>query len=147
MKGAAFLMSCITLAQQSSIDMLMYYDTRPSVFNGVFDFYTARPLKGYYAMLWYGMLYDMQAEVRAENEVENIYSLCGVDKQGKATVILTHYCDDESTAAKSIAVDLGRSGKYEVYLLDAEHDGVLIDTTDKLQFDMPLYSAVLIKEI
>lgn len=146
-KGAAFMLACMSLAQPSSIDMLMYYDTRPSVFNGVFDFYTARPLKGYYAMLWYGMLYDMQAEVRAENEVENIYSLCGVDKQGKATVILTHYCDDESTAAKSIAVDLGRSGKYEVYLLDAEHDGVLIDTTDKLQFDMPLYSAILIKEV
>lgn len=37
-KGAAFTMACISAAQNSSIDMLMYYDTRPSIFNGAFDF-------------------------------------------------------------------------------------------------------------
>ena len=40
MKGAAFTMACISSAQQSSIDMLMYYDTRPSIFCGAFDYYT-----------------------------------------------------------------------------------------------------------
>lgn len=29
-KGAAFIMACMSEAQKSSIDMLMYYDTRPS---------------------------------------------------------------------------------------------------------------------
>jgi len=63
-KGAAFIMACICEAQKSdAIDMLMYYDTRPSVFNGVFDFYTVKPLKGYYPLYWYGMLYNMKAEI------------------------------------------------------------------------------------
>ncbi|MBO5229857.1 MAG: hypothetical protein J6B52_00395, partial [Clostridia bacterium] len=46
-KGASFTLACMCTSQRSPIDMLMYYDTRPSVFNGVFDFYTYEKLKGY----------------------------------------------------------------------------------------------------
>lgn len=53
MKGVAFTSSCICAAQNSTIDMLMYYDTRLSVFNGAFDYYTLSPLKGYYSLTWY----------------------------------------------------------------------------------------------
>ncbi len=61
LKNSAFIMSCICEAQASSIDMLMYYDTRSSCFNGIFDFYSYKPLHGYYSMYWYGMFYDMKA--------------------------------------------------------------------------------------
>ncbi len=64
-KGACFVMACMTEGQKSSVDMMMYYDTRPSPFNGAYDFYTLRPLKGYYPRYWYGMLYDMKNEVRS----------------------------------------------------------------------------------
>ena len=51
-KGAAFIMSVISVAQKADgIDMLMYYDTRPSVFCGAFDFYSGKPLKGYYPLM------------------------------------------------------------------------------------------------
>ena len=146
-KGAAFVMSVISEAQPSSIDMLMYYDTRPSVFNGAFDFYTYEKLKGYYPLMWYGKFYDMENEVRAENKIENIYSLCGVDKDGKVLCIVTHYSDDDNTEAKEICVDFGRKGNFEIYLLDLEHDGELIKTTDELSFTMPVHSCVMIKEI
>ena len=66
----------MTAAQHSSVDMLMYYDARPTVFNGMFDFYTLRPLKGYYPFLWYGMLYDMEAEIACTGDLpENLYAL------------------------------------------------------------------------
>lgn len=65
----------------------MYYDTRPSFFNGVFDFCTYKKLKGYYAFHWYGMLYYCEKEISAENKLENIYSLSGVDEN--AAMILT----------------------------------------------------------
>ena len=59
-KGAAFAMSCIAEAQKTEcIDMLMYYDTRPSRFGGAFDFYTAGKRKGYYPLAWYGKFYDI----------------------------------------------------------------------------------------
>ena len=147
MKGAAFLMSCISMAQQSSIDMLMYYDTRPSVFNGVFDYYTYEKLKGYYPMYWYGMFYDLAGEIPAGNAIENIYSLCGVDGNGKIMAILTHYNDDDLAEGKEIAVDFGKTGLYEIYLLDETHSGELVSTTDDLTLTLKNQTVVLIKEI
>ena len=147
LKNASFITSTICLAQKSSIDMLMYYDTRPSVFNGIFDFYTYEKLKGYYPMLWYSDFYKLEGEVRAENEVDKIYTLCGVSDSGKVTAMLTYYTDNDNAPNKEIELDFGKDGKYEVYLLDKEHDGELIDTTDKLLFNMSVHSCLLIKEI
>jgi len=145
-KGAAFVMSCMCEAQRADIDMLMYYDTRPSVFNGVFDFYTYEKLKGYYPFYWYGLLYDCEKEIEPENNIENIYSLCGVASDGKATVILTYYSDDDALQKKHIALDLGRKGSYEIYTVDSTHNGELTRITDTLAFELELFSIVLIKE-
>lgn len=146
-KGAAFVMAAISVGQKCrGIDMMMYYDTRPSVFCGAFDFYTYRPLKGYYPLFWYGKLYDMEGEVRCEAEPENIYTLCGVDKNGKALCIITNYSDENPTE-KEIKVDFGRKGTYEIYLLDDKHDGELVKTTEALTFTMDGNSCMLIKEI
>ncbi len=146
-KGAAFLSACMCAAQHSTIDMLMYYDTRPSAFNGIFDFYTYAPLKGYYALYWYGMFYDMEKEIPAQNTIDNIYALCGVDKNGKVLSLVTHFNDDDNAGNKCIQLDLGKPGNYEIYMLSEDHDGERITTTDTLTFDLPVNSCVLIKEI
>lgn len=146
-KGGIFTLSCICSAQNSPIDMLMYYDTRPSSFNGVFDYYSYQPLKGYYALYWYGMFYDMEKEISAENSVDNVYSLCGVDKDGKAMAIVSYYTEDDNAPEMQVKVDFGKSGRYEIYLLDSEHNGELVKTTEKLELEMKCHSAVLIKEI
>jgi len=146
-KGASFTMACISEAQKSTIDMLMYYDTRPCEFNGAFDFYSWYPLKGYYPLKWYGMFYDMEAEVRCDKQPENIYTLCGVDKEGKALCVVTHYSEDDDAEEKEIKIDFGIKSEYEVYLLDAEHDAELIKTTDDLTFTMKVHSCIMIKQI
>jgi hypothetical protein len=146
-KGAAFTMACISEAQNTSIDMLMYYDTRPSVFCGAFDFYTCRPLKGYYPLYWYGMFYDMDAWIKAENSADNIYSLCGVDKNGKVLAVITHYTENDYAENKQINIDFGKTGKYEIYLLDDQKTNELVGVTDDLCFDMKANSCILIKEI
>ncbi len=147
-KGAAFVMACLCEAQSSdAIDMLMYYDTRPSAFCGAFDFYTYDRLKGYYPLYWYGMFYDMEKAIQPENRIENIYSLCGVDANGNTMAILTHYTDDDKATTKKVAIDFGREGHYEVYLLDEAHNGEFIQTTDKLEFELQNQSAILIREI
>ena len=145
-KGAAFTLATISLAQPSSIDLLMYYDTRPSVFNGAFDFYTYERLKGYYPLYWYGMFYDLKNEIRAEKEIENIYSLCGVDENGKALAVVTYYSDDDSAWEKLLRVDFGRDGEFEIYLLDDEHDGELVETTTNPVLSMKVNTCVMIKE-
>ena len=145
-KGAAFMMAVISEAQRHPIDMLMYYDTRPGVFNGAFDYYTLRPLKGYYPLKWFGDLYDYGNEVRAVNKIDNIYSIAGVDSDGKVMAIITHYSEDDSTPDISLSVDFGREGEYDVYLVDSDHNGELVMTTDTLNFEMPVHSIVMIKE-
>ena len=126
--------------------MLMYYDTRPSVFNGIFDMYTYRKLKSYYPMLWYSEFYKTEYEVRAKNDVENIYSLCGVDKDGKITAMITYYSDNDDAPPKEITLDFGRKGEFEVYLLDENHDGEKTEVTEKPQFKLNIHSCILLKE-
>ena len=145
-KGAAFTMACMCAVQHSDIDMLMYYDTRPSVFNGVFDFYTYEKLKGYYPLYWYGFFYDCEKEIPAENQVENIYSLCGTDENGKATIILTYYSDNDTAPCKNISLELGKKGVYEIYKVDSKYNGELTEITENLSFEMVNFSVLLIKE-
>lgn len=145
-KGAAFTMACMSSAQHSSIDMLMYYDTRPSVFCGAFDFYTYEPLKGYYPLYWYGMFYDMENEIICKLNPENIYTLCGVDKNGKTLTVVTYYTDKDNAPDKDIKLDFSKSGVYDVYLLDAEHNGELINTVSELEFNIKPNTCILIKE-
>ena len=146
-KGAAFIMACMSEMQKSdALDMLMYYDTRPSAFCGIFDFYTYEPLKGYYSLYWYGMLYDMK-EVRCSTSVEDVYTLCGADEDGKTLTIITYYSDDDSKAPKDIEVEFPEGSNYEIYLLDKDNDGTLIKTTDDLSFTMDVNTCILIKEI
>lgn len=147
MKGAAFTMACMTDAQHAPIDMLMYYDTRPSVFCGAFDYYTYEAKKGYYPLKWYGMFYDMESEVRCETEVENIHTLCGCDKNGRTLTVITYYTESDTAAPEEFEIDFGRDGKYEIYLLDNEHDGDLICETSDLKLTMNPNTCVMIKEI
>lgn len=146
-KGAAFIMACMTAAQHASVDMLMYYDTRQSQLNGVFDFYTREPLKGYFAFKWYGMFYDAKGEIICEDKVENIYSLCGKFDDGKVLSVITYYTSEDDQPEKKIKLDMGHLGRYEIYLLDGEHDGELIGTTSDLTFSMTPNSCIMIKEI
>ncbi len=146
-KGAAFMMAVMSMGQKSSIDMLMYYDTRPSPFNGVFDYYTLRPLKGYYAMKWYGEFYDYEKEIREINSTPNVYTLAGIDKAGKLMAVITHYNDNDEAKEITVKLDFGRKGKYEIYRLDAEHDGELIGVTEDLTFTMPVFTCIKIKEV
>ncbi len=147
-KGAAFVSAVISAAQDTSIDMLMYYDTRQSVFCGAFDLYTCEKLKGYYPLYWYGQFYDMEKEIPTKSSIENIYSLLGVDKAGKVTAMITYYTEnDDETEKKDVCLDIARGGNFEVYLLDKEHDGELVGVTDKLEFSMDPCSVIFIKEV
>ena len=147
-KGATFILSCMSEVQRTDlVDMLMYYDATPSIWNSLFDFYTFKKLKGYYAFLWSGMMCGNQYAINADNSVENVYALCGVGENDKAMAVITYYSDDDTLENKKVSVNFGRTGKYEIYLLDNEHDAEFVGVTDTLEFDMKLHSAILIKEI
>ena len=147
-KGATFAMACISAAQGSEyIDKMMYYDSQPTEWNGMLDFYTFEKLKGFYPFYWYSMFCDAKCEIESTNVIDNIYSLCGVDDSGKVLAVITYYSDRNDLENQKLSLNFGKESKYEIYLLDDEHDGECVEVTEKLEFDMKLHSAVLIKEI
>lgn len=147
-KGAAYTMACISEAQKTpDVNMLMYYDTRPSAFCGAFDFYSWEKLKGYYPLYWYGQFYDATAEIRCETQPKNVYTLCGVDADGKALCVVTNYSEDDNAPSQEVRLDFGRDGNFEVYLLDKDHDAERIETPADLVFTLPIHSCIFVKEV
>lgn len=145
LKGAAFIMACMSEAQRTSIDMLMYYDARPCVFNGMWDFYTLRPFKGYYPFLWYGSFYDLK-EVEYTRDDDEIYVLSGIDENGKAKTVITYYTNNDNAPEKTVSIDFGRSGEYDVFAVDENNSSELIATTTKTEFTMKVHTILLICE-
>ena len=148
-KGGAFTMACISEGQAlDGLDMMMYYDTRPSAFCGAFDYYSYEKLKSYYPLAWYGQnYYELESYIPALNKEKDIYTLCGTDKNGKITCIVTHYSENDATRAKKVKLDFGRKAKFKAYLVDKTHNGEEIPVSDSLEFTMKLDSFILLKEI
>ena len=95
-KGAAFTMATISLCQPAPVDMLMYYDARPSTqFNGMWDFYTSRPIPGYYPFVMFGKLYEMGSETFLSGAPESVYATAATDGRGKNAVMLSCYTDED----------------------------------------------------
>ena len=146
-KGAAFVMACMSAAQKSSIDMLMYYMLSPFMWNGVYDLRMSSKLKPYYALKMYGMFYDMEAEIRCEQEPDDIYTLCGCDEDGKVLCVLSYFTNEDNMPAKELCVDFGKDSRYEIYLLDEKNNAELVDTTSNLKFTINSNTCVMIKEV
>ena len=107
-KGAAFIAAVMCTAQiETSIDMAMYYDARPTVFNGMFDYYTSRPLKGYYSIKAFSELYTLGTQVECINSIEDVYSLGAMNNNGDCAFMITRYEDDDNvTDAKAVTVKI-----------------------------------------
>ena len=127
-RGAAFDAACMCVAQRSPVDLLMYYDARPGIFNGLFDFYSCQPLKGYYVFAMFSRLYRLGYVARCESGVEGVEAVSATDQRGSAAPLLSYYAREENAPAKEFALELrgltGRTLRYA--LLDACHDGQVI---------------------
>ena len=155
-KGASYIAAVIESCQYEPLDMLMYYDARPSGMNGMFS--TDRicdKLKGYYPIYMFNQLYMLDNAVEALTDDDDVYA-CAAVGDGEAAVMLTHYSDDDEKGGIEIAVDLSGFGaengcEIEYYLLDESHDlepvGKAIYFGDRFvpTFAMPNLSSYLIK--
>ena len=135
-KGASFTLAAMCACQSTPVDMLMYYDARPStVWNGMFDLTQIEhsTLTGYYPFPMFNALYKMGNQIESVTDDANVY-LCAARGENEAAVVLTHYNDDDTAEAKNITVELtGLDGRTEaeIYLLDENHRLTL---TQKLTF-------------
>lgn len=155
-KGAAFTLAAMCACQNTPLDMLMYYDARPTFsWNGMFDVYRNDiPLKGYYPFPMFNELYKLKNNVQVEAD-ENIY-VAAAKKDDEAAIALVHYNNDDATEPKTITLDLSGFGsnkgtELEVYLLDENHTLEKIQTLtyfgDRFIFEnkIPNFSSYLLK--
>jgi len=126
-KGAAFDAACMLAGQHSSIDMMMYYDARPMIWNGLFDYYTLRPKWGYYAFTMFGTLYKMEQAVECTADGENLYAAAACDGNGRRGLMIAYYTDEENAPEKTVCIH-GYDGMAELYLLDQSHSGSSVGT-------------------
>ncbi len=131
-KGAAFTAACMCGCQNDSdIDMLMYYDASPGKYNGLFDFYTNAPLKGYYPFKMFNVLYTLGHACKCDTVGNDIYA-AAAKGNGESAVMLCYFNDnDEDHSTRSVALDFcGGSKQYDLYVLDYEKDGDYVKTVN-----------------
>ena len=129
LKGAAFTLGTMCACQQGgALDMLMYYDARPTAWNGLFDFSQLGKctLKGYYPFVMFNTLYRLGESVAVAWEEPNLYA-CAARNETDGALVLTHFNDTDQSEPKDITLELCGYGnengtELEIYLLDEEHD-------------------------
>jgi hypothetical protein len=122
MKGAAFSAACMLECQNNpAIDMIMYYDARPTAFNGLFSMYTYRPLKGYYPFYLYSNLYELKNHYKTETDDDDVYAVCAKNGDNVA-VMITYYAEDDNKNHKMVTIDASSElDGAKIYVLDKDH--------------------------
>lgn len=129
-KGAAFDMACMSAAQSCpDVDMLMYYDARPSEWNGLFDFYTLEPIKGYYSFYTFANLYEMGLQVDTHSDDENVY-IVGAKGNGKHGAVVTYYTENDNCGTKDVELEIEGVDPQTLkfYLVDEDNTFTLKNT-------------------
>jgi hypothetical protein len=156
LKGASFIASTIVMSQSEPLDMLMFYDARPSAMNSMFctdRIYEC--LKGYYPFYMFNQLYKEGTQVEAGVDGDDLWT-CAAKGKGEQNVMLAYYNDDDNSKEKSIKVtfkNVQNNGKVrlEYYVLDNEHDAELVReeifTSNEFStyINIPLYTTYLFK--
>jgi hypothetical protein len=127
-KGASFVLGSMCVGQISDIDMMMYYDARPSAFNGLFAAYFYDPLKPYYSFKYFSEIYKLGYSVNCEAIKNNIFTIAATNGKESA-IALTYFTPEDSGDTQTVNIKLEnvKSGAMiEYYLLDEENDGALI---------------------
>ena len=145
--GAAMTAAMMSVGQASALDMLMYYDARVSTcFNGMFDFYTLRPLKGYYPFKMFSALYELgncaesstedfegeKPQYRAVNDTgdldigtddKNTFFATAAVNGDRHALMVTHYSYDKNERGKWVTLKMEgiRDGQVSYYLLDKDN--------------------------
>ena len=128
-KGAAFTSAYISVCQDGPLDMLMYYDARPTVFNNLFDPDFYEPRKGYYVLkLWGELLKNEARQCYAQCDIDDIYVTAAKYEDNNITIV-TYYTDKTDMPERNIELSIvnDREEYKNIYLLDGENDMVNTD--------------------
>ena len=143
LKGAAFIAATMSACQSAPVDMLMYYDARTfSGMNGLYDFTTLWPIKGYYPFYAWSKLVDRGMQVactvvedagaesdantgnvekKDKSRVGAFKAVAAKGKDGSGALFLVRYSDDDNvsdTANVTVRVSGGDLRRARCHLTD-----------------------------
>lgn len=151
-KGASFVLGAMCMGQDSCIDMMMYYDARPSLFNGLFSAYLYERFKTYYVFDFFKDVRKLGNAVKVDAAHNDIYVIASKNDK-ECNIALTYFNDNESTPDEKVDILLEgvpAGSSIELYLVDATHSGELVSEivlgeNRIISLDMKLYDSYLIK--
>lgn len=124
MKGAAFAMATMSALQHAPVDMMMYYDFRPSSsYCGFYDTQLHRHMPLYHAFYAWSKLGEKECACKVEGGAGDIYAVASV-RDGRPVVLLTRYDGDNNAcnlAEVTVSVAGSRTCKAFYHLTDDEH--------------------------
>ncbi len=124
-KCAAYTAAAMLAAQHSSIDMLMNYDARPSLWCSLFKPYLPFPQKSYYSLWMFNKLYRAGSEVETVVSGDNLYAISAKGENEKY-LMLAYYNNDDSHKGTSVDIKLSglsKGGMIETFRIDSETEG------------------------
>ena len=122
-KGAAFTAAVMSACQDEPVDMLMYYDFRPSAFCGAFDQTTYRPSKTYYAFYAWDKLVQYGTQVKSVSDDKELYATAARSSDGHLRVLLTRYSEDNNvTKIRPFRIEINGAGDGTVYAYLTDSD-------------------------
>ena len=153
--GASYVLAVMLACQNAPVDMLMYYDARPSTnWNGLFDIIDFKPLKTYYSLKYFNELYKLKNQVEVSGEIENVYCVGASDGENISSVI-TYYSEKVGRRDIEFALELknlkdGIEYTAEFYLTGKRAKDKLVQTKtvkkgDILTLKLSQHDSLLIK--
>jgi hypothetical protein len=154
LKGASYAAACMSLAQASSLGMLMYYDARPSAYNGLFKPYTLKINYTFYPFKMFGDLAELGNAATVEGLEKGLYAVAATNGK-KHALMLTRYLDTgvEGENAEPIEISLGleKGKKYaaKAYVINEQNKPIEIEASlcecGKLALSCPMYSVAFVE--
>lgn len=151
MHGAAYCASVMTVSQYQPIDMLMYYDARPSTMNGMFNLYGYKIQKCYYNFIYFAKLYELGNCVQCSRD-ESVYAVAAKNDKGNFGAMITCY-KNEAEFSDTLTVEFKdtTAASVRVYRLDSETDAADMGTFElvggKLEIPVKNYTVLYVESV
>lgn len=129
LKGSSFVAGAMCVGQSEKLDTLMYYDARPTAWNGIFEAGTYKPYKTYYVYLMFRDLLHLGTQVDCEYENDGVYNCVATDKQGNYGMMITYFDKNDDAEPRDVCINFKNpSGKVKVEyrLIDNNNDYKLV---------------------
>ena len=80
----------LSVFQNGPVDNACFYDARlgPSIYGGMFNPMTHKPLSAYYSFVFFNELYKLGTQIKAESDDEDVYVLSASDGKTAQTMVI-----------------------------------------------------------